>query len=240
MLLVSGLFKVESPSGKPIAGMALSAGEGANATSAVTDAHGLATLRLPASRGFEVIGMLPPHYQDLHIFGTAGASDFQYTTYMGTRIEAAALARLAGVPHDASRGYVVVGLDTLVDPHGGLAPSNLAPAVGTSAALGGLNESAAPFVLMGGLWPVSSQTISANSSSFVTFPNVAAAKTPEDAGTATASPPVGQRCSVSPGFAAQPQPIRAYPDAVSVVSFLCMGPAEPSTLEDSMRGSGER
>ena len=229
MLLVAGLFKIESPSGTPIAGMVLSAGAGANATSAVTDVDGRATLRLPASCGFEVVGTLPPHYQNLHIFGAAGVSSFQYTTYMGTRLEAAALARLAGVPHDSSRGCVVVGLDALVDPHGGLAPSNLAPAVGATAALDGLNESAAPFVLMGNLWPVRTRTISANSSSFVTFPNVAAARMAH--GSATASPPVGQQCSVSPGFAAQPQPVRAYPDAVSVVSFICMRPNETRTVE---------
>ena len=189
-----------------------------NASAVATDTDGTAVLQLPALRDFVVRGRLAPRYQDLFIVGRAGRTRFNYTTYMGTRLEAAALARLIGVPYNTSRGYIVIGLDRLRDPSAGLAPSNLLPAVGSSAVVTGINGSA-PFVFAGGLWPMRGRTISPTSSSFVTFPGMAAASP----GFASAVPPVGQVCEVSPAMTegTDAQAVRAYPDAVTVVSFVC-------------------
>ena len=210
---VDGVFKIESPSGKPVAGMVLRSS--LNSTATVTDSNGEAVISLPPNQDFIVHGQKPPSYQELYIFGRAGSEPFNYTTYMGTRLEAQLLARLAGDPYDPSLGYIVVGLDALKDPDAGLAPSNLIPAIGATALVQGINGSAPAFVL-DGIMPVQTQTISSSSNSFVTFPN----KVP-GAGVASAQPPAGQRCAISPGMGAQPQKVTAFPDAVSVVSFVC-------------------
>ena len=67
---------------------------------------------------------------------------------MGTRAEAKVLALLDRSIYDASRGYIVAGMDVLRDPAAGLAPSNLVAAVGATAVVDGLNGSA-PFIFEG-------------------------------------------------------------------------------------------
>merc|ERR1712224_106973 len=125
---------------------------------------------------------------------------------MGTRREAKLLALLIGVPYNASRGYIVIGMDRLVSPAAGLAPSNLVPAVGAEAVVDGISGSE-PFVF-DGLRPVRTRTLSAHSSSFVTFPNMEAGR----AGMAFATPASGE-CVISPAMSEQQhQQVIAYPD----------------------------
>ena len=211
---VSGVFKIESPFGSPVVGMVLTVL--ASNSTATTDSHGIATLPVGAHQEFIVHGSKPPHYQDLYIFGSASDATFNYTTYMGTRLEARLLALLVGVPYNTSRGYIVIGMDDLINPAAGLAPSNLIPAVGTAAVVDGI-AGPSPFVF-DGLRPVDGSTVTNKSSSFVTFPNAVAGV----AGVASAVPAAGQRCVVSPGMSNRAQSVTAFPDAVSVVSFVCL------------------
>ena len=221
--LVRGIFKVESPLGSPVSGMSLMAADQPN-TTVCTDAEGKAVLSLPASRDFVIHGSRA-HYQDLYIIGNSGtAPEFNYTTYMGSRREAEVLARLIGVPYNSSRGYIVVGMDSLLDPTAGLAPSNLVPAIGATSNVSGISGST-PFVFVDGILPVSARTISAKSSSFVTYPNMEV-----NVGDASAVPPIGQRCVTSPGMTSQPLRVRAYPDAVTVVSFICQNVSTGAVL----------
>jgi len=216
---VPGLFKIESPLGAPIAGMKLTVPAYPNSTGNITDEKGRATLFLPANQDFVVRITKPPHYQDLWIFGKTEAASFNYTTFMGTRAEAKVLALLDRSIYDASRGYIVAGMDVLRDPAAGLAPSNLVAAVGATAVVDGLNGSA-PFIFEGlSPFPVRSSTLTSKSSSFVTYPNVI-----PGVGKASTQPPPGAHCAVSPAYRSETwtQQIQVYPDSVSVISFVCI------------------
>jgi hypothetical protein len=212
---VNGIFKLESPSGVPVDGMSL-VNLSDEAPAEVTDSEGRAILVLQPDFDFVIKGTKPPMYQDLFIFGRTGSVDFNYTTYMGTRAEAEILARFIDEPYNASLGYIVVGMDNLRDPAKGLAPSNLEPAVGASALID-IPESGAPFIF--DLRPAEGNTITEKSGSFVTFPNVLA----NIEGVAVSIAPNGQECLISPGLQDQssPQAVVAFPDSVSVVSFIC-------------------
>jgi len=231
--LVSGEFKVESPAGEPIANMLLSIlsdqQELAN-QSVLTNGSGVAYLTFPPDRAFVVKGTHPPLYQDLYIYGTSGRTDFQYTTFMGTRKEAQALAALnAEVPaYDPDTGYVIVGMDSLADPEQGLDPANLVPAVGASSAVLGLATPSGGFVFAPRV--TFSSTITEASTSFVTYPNVqvgvqgqAVAYRPDNATESRRGKGTDNSCVISPGFNRQvpPQVIQAFPDSVTVVRFIC-------------------
>lgn len=223
---VSGEFKVETPTGEPIVNMLLSvlSDDHEHTLSIMTDSSGKANLTFPPNQAFVVKGTHPPFYQDLYIYGTSGGRDFQYTSFMGTRKEAQALAALnADIPdYDPSTGYLIVGMDELEDPEQGLEPSNLVPAVGASSAISGLTTPSEGFLFAPRV--TFSSTITRASSSFVTYPNVqvgvqgqAVAYRPED------NTETGNSCVISPGFNRQvpPQVVQAFPDSVTVVSFIC-------------------
>eukprot|EP00037_Helgoeca_nana_P020720 m.206885 g.206885 ORF g.206885 m.206885 type:complete len:277 (+) comp25373_c0_seq1:73-903(+) len=240
---VRGLFKIETVAGSPITGYTLAVIGGATAEAAasatcVTSVDGACSLMVAANATFVVRGQLPPRYQDLYIYGAAGSIDFNYTTFMGTRVEARALGVVYPhlSPYSASKGMVVVGMDRLLDPHAGLAPSNLAPAVGASAFVRGFNSSGyGPWIF--DVLPQEGRRVTPKSSSFVTFPyldpatgtagcahdSAMAPAAATVAGTASATAPPGQVCLISPGFTAQAplQPVQVWPDAISVVSFIC-------------------
>jgi hypothetical protein len=224
-----GVFKVESPFGTPVSGMALSLIEPIVSDQVVTGDDGRAILEIPPDSSFVVKGVKPPLYQDLYIFGVSPASNgssssspsflFNYTTYMGTRAEAKALAEVMGLPYDESKGYIVVGMDDLKDPADGLAPSNLIPAVGASSLLEGIDSSAEPFIF--DLRPTQGVMVTNTSSSFVTYPLMDT----DEVGTSFATPPTGQTCLISPSLTdlgAAGQKVAAYPDSISVVSFVCV------------------
>jgi hypothetical protein len=227
-LVISGEFKIESPAGEGIAGMML------NVLSALpesryadvgvyakTDENGKASLSFPAYHPFVVKGTKAPDYQDMYIFGRTGSTDFQYTSFMGTRTETQAMAALsADIPaYDANTGYVIVGMDFLQDPDNGLEPSNLVPAVGATARVAGLATPYGGFIFDPTI--SFSTTLTNRSSSFVTYPNVQVGV--EGHAEAFNASDMSEGCLISPGFNQQvpPQYIEAFPDSVTVVCFLC-------------------
>jgi len=219
---VNGLFKVEGIFGGGVSGMSLSVISPTDCNStAVTDHEGKAMLAVTAAKGFIVHGTNLAGYQDLFIFGFAGAVHFNYTTYMGSRLEAKLLGHLAGLPYNASLGYIILGMDNIRDPVAGLAPSNLVGAAGATAIINGISGQP-PFIFEGvDPFPVQTSTITARSTSFVTFPNMV----PGVQGLADVKAPKGQHCVVSPGYVGPVrlmQQIESFPDAVSVVSFVCL------------------
>jgi hypothetical protein len=224
--LALGKFKVESPTGEPVVGMALSIFPGGK--DVLTDDTGIAEISVVKSSFFVVRGR-KELYQTLYIFGKSSEADmFNYTSFMGSRAEARALSRLVGIPFDPSLGTVVIGLDKLVDPEKGLAPSNLSPAVGSSAVLKGVGaaegaEYSEPFVFAPRL--TNGTTVLPHASSFITYLNRVPTTTSTSTGpSAMAIAPAGQKCLFSPGMGSQEpelQPVEVYADAVSVVSFIC-------------------
>ena len=230
--LIAGNFKIESPAGAPIADMKLTllspqspankGGKKALSDSVYTDQEGKAKIFVEMNAPFVVQGTKPPDFQDMYIYGTSGGVEFNYTTYMGTRAEAQALAALSEMvpPYDASTGYLIVGMDTLRDPDAGLDPSNLIPAAGASALIYNVPTPYAGFIFDPAI--TASQTITNRSSSFVTYPNVGA-NVLGQAVAFNAEEVDKNTCTISPGFTSQipPQVIEAFPDSVTVVSFLC-------------------
>ena len=90
---ITGVFKIESPSGDPVSEMRVyltDPSSSSSVSSATTDANGMANLTgfLPGQQ-FIVQALKPPFYQPLFIFGIApqGSESFQYTTFIGTRTE---------------------------------------------------------------------------------------------------------------------------------------------------------
>jgi hypothetical protein len=177
-----------------------------------TDSNGRAVLALPSDTPFVVRGVKTPAYQDLFIFGVSGSADFRYVTYMGTREEAKVLARLIRHPYNTSLGYIVVGMDISVNP------PDLEPAVGASAFISGISGGK-PFIY-NGIKPEDGQTVLPTGTSFVTWPDM----TPGEIGQVSATPPAGQNCVVPNGQ--NEIQVQAYPDAVSVVSYLCQNKTE--------------
>ena len=247
-LKVAGEFKIEAPTGTGISGMSLAIWSDGGVdrldggSSVVTDENGQATLSFPPNQPFIVKGVKSPDYQDMYIFGTTGEADFKYTTFMGTRAEAQTLAALStDIPtYDATTAYLVIGMDTLKDPSDGLEPANLIPAVGARARVESLPTPYGGFIFDPTV--TYSTTITNTSSSFVTYPNVQTgvqgwAVAYKPSASAGASAPAGSSmtpqtdedqdyhntCTISPGFTRQvpPQVIEAFPDSVTVVSFLC-------------------
>lgn len=229
--LIAGTFKIESPAGDPIANMKLNLLSSQSGivnsaasffNSVYTDEDGKAVIFVETNASFAVQGIKRPEFQDMYIYGTAGDIEFNYTTYMGTRAEAKAMAALSDMvpPYDASTGYLVVGMDMLRDPDAGLVPSNLIPAVGASASVYNVPTPYAAFIFDPKI--TASQTITNRSSSFVTYPNVGA-NVPGQAVASNAEEAGENTCTISPGFISQvpPQVIEVFPDSVTIVSFLC-------------------
>jgi len=234
---ITGSFKVESPSGEPIQGMELrhfpfdaDLQNGAF----VTDQEGKVNVTgfIPM-HNFVIQGVMPSYdsnletstYQKLYIYGRSSSTDFYYTTYLGTRAEARLISKLIDTPYNASNGFIVVGMDIMEDPHMGLEPSNLEPAVGATSTLSGLEQGGKPFVFAPGIEIGS--TIQPHGSSFVTYPNIVPGNGKV---TVNYSPPsfssgALSQCGVSPGFAeslSDSQPIEVFSDSISVVSYVCI------------------
>jgi hypothetical protein len=207
---VRGLFKVESPFDKPVEGMQLCVSNmtaGCVSDTVSTDSSGHAVLTLEPNKAFVVRGVKQPEYQDLFIFGVSGSSDFNYTTYMGTREEARVLARLIHRPYNFSLGYIVVGMDIRVN-------GELEPAIGASANISGISGGK-PFIY-NGIRPEDGRTVIPSGTSFVTWPDMS----PGENGQVSVLPPLGMGCTVLPA-GKQHLRVQAYPDSVSVVSYLC-------------------
>lgn len=229
-------MKVESPTGELVDGMILSAG-GLEKWRTNKEGQVNVTVRDPLihanggeSDGFDfIITGKKELYPTLAIFGrvpgpdaSAVLSPFRYTTFIGTRAEQRALGAIIGLPYDSSLGYIVVGMDVMDDPALGLTPSNLSPAVGASAYIEGIESadgSDSAFVFAPG--PVGGHEVLPRGSSFVTFPNMV----PGTEGTVVVVPPDGMSCRLSPDVLASGDvvaAVQAFPDAVSVVSYVCV------------------
>ena len=232
---VTGIFKIESPSGKPISGMTLVSVDNAyvhpysisGSGWERTNENGTASLSMKANKFFIVKGSKRPIYQDLYIFGYAGKTDFYYTTLLGSKKEAKILANKINVPYNESRGYIVIGLDDMINPMQGLIPSNLEPAIGASVEIKGFHEEeggekmegANPIIFSP--LPTEGNQIVEKGSSFVTFPNYE----PKIRGKSQVTPPPSSQCLISPGFYSEDvnyMPVYAFPDAVTVVSYICI------------------
>ena len=139
---------------------------------------------------------------------------------MGTRAQAYALAKVINIPYNASNGYFVIGMDVLDDPSQGLTPSNLLPAVGTSATISEIYSS--PPVIFAPR-PQEGNSVVAHGSSFVTWADVIPNMDTPGSGIVSIQPADGQKCVLSPGFTTQDsaEPIVAFPDSVTVVCYIC-------------------
>ena len=214
---ISGRFKVETPFGKGV-DMTLSYGK----ETVRTGSDGVAEFTCLDTGRFVVKGVPSDanKYQDLYIFGTAQEA-FNYTTFFGTRDQARAVFRTLGINFSAERGIVVVGLDVSSD--GSNQPETLEPAIGAGSDLqyqdAAAGEQPQPFVYVGAL-PQFGADITAQSQSFVTYPNC-----PVGTSSVVAlSPPQPARtCLLSPG---RPSPqheldFQVYADSISVISYIC-------------------
>lgn len=195
---------------------------GCQETPVVTDENGKAILELKSNAPFLLRGRKPPTFQDLYIFGisTTAPNDFEYITYMGTRAEAKVLAKWIHQPYNASLGYIVVGMDRILqEDHN---HSHLEPAVGASATVTGI-QGGLPFVYNALGLPVHGSTVTLHGSSFVTWPGMQPGKDHQERGMVHVSPPTNMDCEVSPGVKSSVAdlPIRVFEDAVTVVSFTC-------------------
>lgn len=212
---ISGRFKVETPFGKGV-DMTLSCGK----ESVRTDSDGVANFACLDAGRFVVKGVPSDSskYQDLYIFGTAQTA-FNYTTFFGTRDQAKAVFRTLGIDFNVERGIAVVGLDVSSD--GSNQPESLEPAVGAGSALHysapNQNEEPQPFVYIGAL-PQFGAEITAQSQSFVTYPNV-----PVGTSKVTATPTPTSPCLLSPGLPSPQQELdfQVYADSISVISYIC-------------------
>ena len=237
---VTGWFKVETPSGEPIQGMILrhypyNTADFQGDVFFVTDQEGKANVTgfIPM-QNFVIEGIMSPYettnslsskYQKLYIYGRSSSIDFYYTTYLGTRAQAILTANLIGIPYNSSNGYVVVGMDIMEDPHLGLVPSNLEPAVGATSTLSGLRHGGEPFIFAPRI--ETGSTVQPHGSSFVTYPDVV----PGNGNVSvTYNPPSFScgpicQCGVSPGFTeslGETLPVEVFPDSISVVSYVCI------------------
>lgn len=218
---VLGQLKIEEPTGKPIEGMLISLftinGNPPDLdTEWFTDDSGMVNVTIPENSNFGLKGRKYPEFQDLYIYGSSRNFDFQYTTFMGSRLQAQLLANVISVPYNVSNGYIVLGMDFLEDVTKGYTPSNLKPAIGTSAYIAGIKSSPPvifdPRVEQG-------NSVLPHGSSFITWPDVASGTS----GQVRIQPAANQQCFVSPGLTstATAQPIYAFPDSVTVVSYIC-------------------
>jgi hypothetical protein len=219
---VQGTFKIESPFGKPVAGFELcvvadATPETCSGTATTTDENGRAVLEVDSNSSYIVKGRKSPTYQDLYIFGESAPADFEYISYMGTKSEAVILAGLIKQPYNASLGYIVAGMDVVINS------TDLEPAVGASAAVTGI-AGGTPFVFNAIGLPTDGNSVTRRGSSFVTWPNMQ----PNQQGLVHVTPPENMDCEVSPGIKppgvqskSREQPIRVFADAVTVVSFIC-------------------
>ncbi len=179
---------------------------------------GMLNITMRGGCEFIIHGQKKPAYPDIHIFGKSPRNgSFYYTTFIGTKLEQRALGILAGVPYNASQGYLVVGLDTTIDGAKGLEPSNLKSAVGVNATCN-LKGKGSPFIL--DPLPKAGTTILQNGSSFVTWPN---RDTLVVGNISVGHGSAFQECRVSPALEPRTETakISVFPDSVSVISFIC-------------------
>lgn len=236
---VTGMFKIETPSGEPIQGMVLrhypyDATNYEYNAPFVTDQQGKVNVTgFVPKRNFVIEGIMSPYdsakplsskYQKLYIYGKSSSIDFYYTTYLGTRTQAILTSKLIGIPYNSSNGYVVVGMDIMEDPHMGLVPSNLEPAVGATSTLSGL-QSGKPFIFAPRI--ETGSTVQPHGSSFVTYPDVTPGHGNVTVTYASSLSSCGSfcQCGVSPGFAEslnETQPIEVFPDSISIISYVCI------------------
>ncbi len=141
-------------------------------------------------------------YADYMLNGHAGQSDFTLTSFVSSRSTTDYVMGTLGMSVDASKGFVVVGVDT---------PA-LEPVVGARVEIDSTHDD--PFVFAGST-PQLGDTIPDGGAGFVSFPNV-------DPGTAgiSVTPPEGLSCSVFPG-PGELSEIEVYADRVSVISYTC-------------------
>lgn len=132
---VNGILKIEQPSGEPVVNMTFYLYNDIDLNTWITDSNGMTNITVPSNSNFILKGINRPDFQDLYIYGWAGSIDFQYTTFMGTKTQALLFAKIINIPYNESNGYVVVGMDELIDPKKGLTPSNLIPAIGSKSYL---------------------------------------------------------------------------------------------------------
>ena len=186
---------VNAATGAPYAGVSVSAAD----QHATTDASGMASVMVP--QGPYHVALDPPDARTHNLYGVAGAQDFVQTSYVSPDSITAGVFGSLGLTDDATRGIVVVGLDT----------PTLAPAVGASAALSSASD--APFIFAG-FTPTLGSTIPATGQSFVTFPNVEAGPT-----TVTALFPEGS-CAPYPAETGDPELV-VHPGEVSINAYIC-------------------
>ncbi|MFO8070771.1 MAG: hypothetical protein R6V85_02745 [Polyangia bacterium] len=160
-----------------------------------------ATGEVPAEAPFELLAEATG-YADYMLNGRAGQSDFTLTSFVSSRSTTDYVMGSLGMSVDASKGFVVVGVDT---------PA-LEPVVGARVEIGSDHDD--PFVFAGST-PQLGDTIPDGGASFVSFPNV-------EPGTASiaVTPPDGLSCAVFPG-PGELSEIEVYADRVSVISYTC-------------------
>jgi hypothetical protein len=232
---ITGMFKIETPTGEPIENMGLRHYPYDDNNIFLTNEAGKVNVTgFVPRQEFVIEGKMatrsvddgPSLYQPLFIYGIASSTDFYYTSFIGTRAQARATGAMIDVPYNSSNGYVVVGMDKMENPSQGLEPTNLKPAVGATCDLQGVEMGSSPFVFTPKIQMGS--TVEPHGSSFVTYADVVPGKGEV---MVTYSPPSRFRsrpgvCGVSPGFVESlgntvSQPIQVFPDSITVVSYVC-------------------
>ena len=188
----------------PFTGQALQAVEvGHNGMRIPTDINGIAVLDIPA--GPYAVTLDTPGTPTHRVQGVAGNVAFTQITFMGTEAITAQTVQALGLSRDLSKGFLVVGLDR----------PNLSPAVGASAALDVMYDTAFVFA---GFAPSAGTSIPAGGQSFVSFPNAAVG----EAQVTVENSDGGQTCSVFPaGIQGEAGTVDLRAGEIAVIAFTC-------------------